>query len=311
MGLKRKRSKARFSPEERKTLFLAWERGFLCDNKNYRLLSEITGLTRKQISNWARTQIKKCNKADLPQKNFAPLRTIFKELSDCMQTDSGTLPPSHFNNEFRDYKPQNRNFEPQDYKPQPIKIEAQHHKPLHLNRGNKYLKEEVLSFSSDLPHQPHQHDFPYTTFRSISKVTKVPPMSLELFPQHAGELAPSSQYFLETLKTAASTVVPGASSRESFLTSCTSTMGESDRNLSQTSANNISSINQWVLRNALKGINQVDNKKVEILSILANTNYHDIIFYLLHNGWQSELTKRGIHYLRTEQIGKESWSDRM
>lgn len=44
-------TKARFSSQQRKVLMTAWTKGFLCDHKNYRALSEITGLTRKQISN--------------------------------------------------------------------------------------------------------------------------------------------------------------------------------------------------------------------------------------------------------------------
>jgi len=43
--------KRRFKSRQQKVLFTAWKMGFLCDNKNYLFLSEITGLSRKQISN--------------------------------------------------------------------------------------------------------------------------------------------------------------------------------------------------------------------------------------------------------------------
>jgi len=300
-----KRSKARFLPEQRKTLFLAWERGFLRDHKNYRLLSEITNLTRKQISNWARTQINKCEEGDLPRKNIAPLRTIFKELSHCMITDSETTPPCYFKNKAQEYKyiPPSLNFESRNYKPQHIKFEAQHQKPLRLNREPEHFKEEVLS-SFDSPPQPHQYVFPYSTSRCINKIAEgnLPPMSLKLFPPHSGELAPSSKFSPDVKKTSTSTVVPRPGFRESLLTSFTSTIRESDHNLRQASENNMSSINRWVLQNALKGINKVDDNKVEILSILANTNYHDIIFYLMQNGWQPIAAKTGIHYVRTKPV---------
>ena len=57
MGI-RTRKNRHFTLKQRKTLLLSWERGFLYDHKNYELLSKITGLTRKQISNWARRKRK-------------------------------------------------------------------------------------------------------------------------------------------------------------------------------------------------------------------------------------------------------------
>jgi len=300
-----KRSKARFLPEQRKTLFLAWERGFLRDHKNYRLLSEITGLTRKQISNWARTQINKSKEGDLPQKNIAPLKSIFKELSACMATESETTPPFHFKNKAQNYLPPNLNFQPRGYKLQRMKFEAQHQKPLYLNRKPEYFKEEVLtSFDSPTPPHPQQYVFPYSASRSISKIAEgnVPRISLKLFPPDSGDLAPSLKFSPDVKKMSTSTVVPRPGFRESLLTSFATTVSESDHNLRTASANNMSTINRWVLQNALKGINKVDDQKVEILSILANTNYHDIIFYLMQNGWQPIAAKTGIHYVRTKPV---------
>lgn len=74
------RTRSRFTAQQRKVLRTAWDRGFLLDHKNYANLSEITGLSRKQISNWARTKINKCGAGCLPQKNTAPISTIFTEL---------------------------------------------------------------------------------------------------------------------------------------------------------------------------------------------------------------------------------------
>jgi len=50
------------------TLEIAWKRGYLSNTEHYTLLSKITGLNRKQISNWARGKIRKLGSAPLPSK---------------------------------------------------------------------------------------------------------------------------------------------------------------------------------------------------------------------------------------------------
>jgi len=82
----------RFSENQRTVLQISWQRGFLLDNKHYGSISEITGLTRKQISNWARTKINKCSKECLPLKNPAPILTIFKELHDSIRLPPISIP---------------------------------------------------------------------------------------------------------------------------------------------------------------------------------------------------------------------------
>jgi len=54
------------------TLEIAWKRGYLSNTEHYTLLSRITGLNRKQISNWARGKIRKLGSAPLPSKNSPP-----------------------------------------------------------------------------------------------------------------------------------------------------------------------------------------------------------------------------------------------
>jgi len=49
--INRKKARMRFTENQRKVLSLSWERGYLCDNEHYGSISEVTGLTRKQISN--------------------------------------------------------------------------------------------------------------------------------------------------------------------------------------------------------------------------------------------------------------------
>jgi len=71
-----------FSDEQRAILKAAWDKGFLCDPTNYGSLSRVTGLNRKQISNWARAQIRNAGNNPLPVKTDAPLGSIFKSLPD-------------------------------------------------------------------------------------------------------------------------------------------------------------------------------------------------------------------------------------
>jgi len=66
-----------FTDAQRNILTMAWKKGYLSDTKNYGLISKITRLSRKQISNWARTQIRKLEDegAPLPRRcgtNDAP-----------------------------------------------------------------------------------------------------------------------------------------------------------------------------------------------------------------------------------------------
>lgn len=61
-----------FTTEQRETLDIAWERGYLSTKEHYGLLARITGLTRKQISNFARAQIRKAGSAPLPSVEKKP-----------------------------------------------------------------------------------------------------------------------------------------------------------------------------------------------------------------------------------------------
>jgi len=60
------------------TLEIAWKRGYLSNTEHYVLLSRITGLNRKQISNWARGKIRKLGNAPLPSINSTPDTNIGK-----------------------------------------------------------------------------------------------------------------------------------------------------------------------------------------------------------------------------------------
>jgi len=85
-----------FIPEQRAVLIAAWERGFLCDTQNYRPLSRITGLTRKQISNWRRNQIIKRGERPLPKRSTTPLCSSIHELAAALKVkDPSFLSEGH------------------------------------------------------------------------------------------------------------------------------------------------------------------------------------------------------------------------
>jgi len=58
-----------YSKAQLDTLEIAWKRGYLSNSEHYVLLSRITGLNRKQISNWARGKIRKLGNAPLPSRD--------------------------------------------------------------------------------------------------------------------------------------------------------------------------------------------------------------------------------------------------
>jgi len=84
----------RFTEQQRKVLLMSWEYGFLCDCTNYGSISEITGLTRKQISNWATARRKCCNDC-LPPKNPAQIKTNLKDLLECNRSCSTIGTPQY------------------------------------------------------------------------------------------------------------------------------------------------------------------------------------------------------------------------
>jgi len=61
-----------------------------------------------------------------------------------------------------------------------------------------------------------------------------------------------------------------------------------------------SAINQWVIKNALRGRNKLHDEIVEILAILTSTTCNDVIYYLVHNGWYPTAADPGICYVRIQ-----------
>jgi len=76
----------RFTLQQRKVLTIARERGVL-NHTSYELLSDITGLSKKQISNWSRIRIKKWGRKDVPHNHSALHDNLWEEFRKIMETD--------------------------------------------------------------------------------------------------------------------------------------------------------------------------------------------------------------------------------
>lgn len=70
----------RHTKKQRDVLYRAWNRGYLSDSKHYGTISKVIGLSRKQVSNWARYQIKKLSKKPTTQRCNTEVSSITKNL---------------------------------------------------------------------------------------------------------------------------------------------------------------------------------------------------------------------------------------
>jgi len=68
----------RHTKEQRELLYKAWNNGELNDCTNYGKISQLTGLSRKQVSNWARYQMKKHCAKHRPSKAETNDRSIIR-----------------------------------------------------------------------------------------------------------------------------------------------------------------------------------------------------------------------------------------
>jgi len=262
--------KARFTSQQRRVLVIAWNKGFLCDHKNYKALSEITGLTRKQISNWARTKINKSHKQDLPQKNFAPLSTIFWELTKDMEANSANTSPL-------------MKHEPKHFK----------HEPKHFKHEPQYF--QGISSPWELPPPISRHQYPslpiVTKPENKCAMSHLPAPIVSPCTENHTLTYPSS---LMSVQFSNGTVFPPPNNSCCKPRHCKPEKGQS------TSGIFISPVNQWIIQNALKNINEVDDQKVEVLSILTCSSYNEIIHYLLEHGWNPNPAPFGILYVRCQ-----------
>jgi len=249
----------RHTKKQRELLYKAWNRGYLSDSKNYGAISELTGLSRKQVSNWSRYQIKKLGNKPRPKRSKSPLRSTFKELPKVKEQNSyastQSIPPLGNMSNF----------------------------PLNIPSQQKPMKQETAAFLSSVA-------------KSISP--------LPGFPLKEPTLPKRPIGFEETVRnwlpmdlplTAHSNFGCTQPSRHSHIVA---NHGDS-RLMPSTFPNRLSSINQWVLLNAIKNLQELDDAGVEDLERLTSTRSIDISCYLLSHGWMAKPNVRGIRYIRT------------
>jgi len=249
----------RHTKKQRELLYKAWNRGYLSDSKNYGAISELTGLSRKQVSNWARYQIKKLGNNLGPKRSKTPHRSTFKDLPKVKEQNSyssiQSIPPPG----------QMSNF------------------PLNILSQQKPVKQETAAFlsavaqgMSSLPGFPAQE--PTNPMRPIPFEETVRSW-LPMEPQ----LAAHSNF---------------GYTQPSRCSHLVANHGD-PRLLPSTIPNRLSPINQWALLNAIKNLQELDDAGVEELERLTSTRSIDISCYLLSHGWKAKPNVRGILYIRT------------
>jgi len=259
-----------FTAQQNKVLFLAWEKGFLCDNQHYGALSAFTGLTRKQISNWARTRINRGPKEHLPRKNLAPISIIFKD-----------SPDSTYKDEIKKLTHVKETKQP-EYNARQIKQETVSSlRPQFLPRPSTQLNHKESTV-------PSQH----LPFGSL--------YSGEVTPQAWRNSSPRSA----TIKFSTNNMVPNLSNHLNAFQSLPPTRYRSSQPWlpGTTSARKpaMNLVSKCVIQNALKEINQVDDKQIEVLAILTNSSHSDVVYYLLGSSWRAHPVDQGILYKRNE-----------
>jgi len=250
-----------FTAQQRKVLITAWERGFLCDHKNYVNLSEITGLTRKQISNWARAKINK-NQGNLPPKNSAPLSTIFTELSLSL--------------EERDPH--------QDEKVEHVEVASEWQKHQRVKKETELMPLLTPLELPLLPARPIPLAMSSIEPKESDHIVHPPGVDQKLTLSNL----PSREYG------ASDSVAPHFSYDPHRL----NVKGFPSGNMVPNTALFLRDIQNWILQRALKGVNEVDDKRVEALSLVVCIADFEIIFYLLNHGWYPRPANKGMRYVR-------------
>jgi len=265
--VKKKKSRKRFTENQRNVLKILWERGFLCDKEHYKSISEITGLTTKQISGWASRSKNKCGEDYLPLKNPAPIATIFKDLSDCIRSCSVSVKPKpipqalHFPSYAAGTIKRDIGVSPLNSSPQ---LYQQNLSFKNKSTNTKFLPPQFIPINGPRtdnrkPKNNSQSRYDFAMKYNARNVTPITPINFE--PQEictrsknkAVELLGPKTYVL---------------------------------------------MNQFKISEAVQGINELSDAHADLLARTTGMEPDEVRWWLLSHGWLPTPAKHGILYKR-------------
>jgi len=262
----------RYPEKQRELLLKAWNRGYLSDTKSYGMVSEVTGLSRKQVSNWARYQIKKLGNKPRPRKSNIPLSSIFKNLPlKCEELESCVVPKE--SPAFYATLPTNAAFArlPGNF----VNIQS-HEKPI-----NEETVSQQSMFAQELPKLPeyllHKPKLPSTCITKPATYEDITGAWLPKISPMAANLCRSYNSVLE---------------RNHFVADAE----KSPPNIVRLSCR-LSPVSQLLLQNAVKDVRELHDGDLEDLGRMTRARSIDIRCYLLIANWKVKPAVRGVRYI--------------
>jgi len=256
---KEKRPRIRYSEYQRTVLQISWERGFLCDNKHYGTISEISGLNRKQISNWARARMNKCGNDCLPPNNPAPIKTIFKELLNWIHSH----PESNITHNIQ-------------------------LGPQHSNCNDGQIKRDAGMWLSAASAQPYWQSSVINT-NGFANSKCLPPPCMPFSSCRANERTLNNGGQSRCRFPNNFTPQPPKSFETCSRNSIFEWFGRKKTDLP---------INRFFLKLAVQGSNVLCDRKVDVLAKLLGIKEDEIRFWLVGNGWRARASVQGLQYER-------------
>jgi len=246
-------------------LLVAMEKGFLFDRSNYGSLAEITGLTRKQISNWARRKIKRGG-CEHNLQNYAPVRTISKELLSIMEEKLTNVTTQQLKKELQTttfVEPSKPGYSPENS----------------VSSDFNVLMNEKIRVTGMFPLESSYSGAQFSSESflppelNVGAAQKLPRKSRR---SYCSQRPHNSSFVFKSMPENATGSARPWSVPPTFVNK------------------------YWVIEQAFNGINEVDHQEVEILSVLTSTNYNVIISHLLNSGWKLNPPKTfgGVRYVR-------------
>jgi len=277
-----------YSFQQRKVLCVAFKEGYLSNSNHHGPLSLITGLSGKQISNWARKRIEKCAKHEVPKENSAPLSAIFEHLVYIMRKKSKIIRNKHV---------KGRTVNPKDtgssISPDVLSVTFRKHNcrnsPQFTNKSYLYLVASnfiakrwyeyaaTATTNSDRASALAVADFYsrrwYETYGSTISACGIEsgiPTNANLSGMQA---APNTTSLLSTVMGGCG--LPSSSGEKCIITN--------EPEVCHT--NEISNEIACYIEYALHGLSEVNDQTIHLLANIALLEVDTIMHYLLHHGW--------------------------